>query len=368
MQTDFKYMKSSILLVCSLAISSLDLYGESMTYAAADKATLAVGSDAPALTPGKWLKGGPITSFDPQKVYIVECWATWCGPCVSSIPHLNALYNTFKDQGLVVIGVSVMRDSEEKAAAFVARKGDKMAYLVAHDGKDGRVENDWLDAAGVRGIPHAFLVRKGKIIWQGHPDELSEENIRNVLKGGDMVIKPPEEIARLDEAVVRFRVARLEVLALLRDAEIDQALAKISEKESILAGTDPADPDVLRGMAFSIKGDRENSLAHYRKAVTAARGDPGALFRVAYGLMDFGSVRDNDLALQCAREAATKDPNPFFREMLARTEHAAGNKETAIAILEKLVAEEDSDQYREELRALKEGEQIPPPAGRGARR
>lgn len=121
-------------------------------------------------------------------------------------------------------------------------------------------------------------------------------------------------------------------------------------------------------MAFSIKGDREESLAHYRKAVKAGNGDAGALFRVAHGLLDYGSVRDNDLALQSAREAARKDANPFFRQLWARAENAAGNKAAAIAIFEKLVEEEDSDTYREELRALKENKQAPHPIGRGTRR
>jgi tetratricopeptide (TPR) repeat protein len=272
---------------------------------------------------------------------------------------MNALHAKFKDQGLVIIGANVMGDTEAKASAFVDRQGDKMAYRVAYDGKPGQIAKDWLEAANVRGIPHAFVVRDSKILWHGHPLDLTEENVRNVMNGGTIAVKSPAEQAKLDETVVTYRKARLEVLALLQRKEADAALAKITEKEGILAGTDPADPDLLRAMAWSIKGDKETSIAHYHKAVTAGNGDSAVLFRVAYGLMDYGTVRDNDLALQCAREAARKDDNPFVLHMQARAELAAGNKDAAIAILEKLAGEEAGAPYREELQALKDGRAIP---------
>ncbi len=41
------------------------------------------------------------------KVRLFDIWASWCGPCRMGIPHLNRLYDRFRDRGLVVIGVSV---------------------------------------------------------------------------------------------------------------------------------------------------------------------------------------------------------------------------------------------------------------------
>ena len=326
---------------------------------AAEQRQLAAGSVAPPLKPEKWIKGKPVESFEAGKLYLIECWATWCGPCVAAIPHLNKLHNRFQDQGLVVIGVNVMGDPEDKAAAFVARKGDQMAYRVAYDGKSGNISTEWLKAAGARGIPHAFLVRDGSLVWHGHPSALTEANISTVLKGGTLPAAPAMEP---NPELVASRKARLEILSLLRQGEVDKALARITESERILAAVLAADPEVLRGMAFSIKGDREPSLSHYRKAVQTANGDPMALYRVSMGLLDFGSVRDPELALRCAREAAAKDANPVVRHLLARAEHAAGNTEKAIKVLETLVEEEDDETYRETLRALK---QAKPSAPRG---
>src|SRR4030095_13932645 len=41
-----------------------------------------------------------------ERAILIEFWATWCGPCRQSIPHLNALYKKYKDKGLVIVGVT----------------------------------------------------------------------------------------------------------------------------------------------------------------------------------------------------------------------------------------------------------------------
>lgn len=345
----FSYMIRPLLALGALSILSAN---SSANAAPHDSPSLDFGYPAPALEVEKWLKGETVSTFKPDKVYLIECWATWCGPCLAAIPHLNDLHNKFHDQGLVVIGVNVMGDTEEKATAFVTRKGDAMAYRVAYSGESGNVETDWLRAAGVRGIPHGFLVRGGRVIWHGHPSDLTEESIREVMRGGTIATKPAAERDGPSEEVMVYRKARLEALGFLGQGEADEALAAITQHETILVATDATDPDVLRGMAFSIKGDRESSLAHYRKAVEMADGNPITMFRVAHGLLDYGTVRDAELALQCARAAAARDNAPFVRHLLARAEAAAGNHATAIAILEKLVAEEDDGSYREELRKM----------------
>ncbi len=131
-----------------------------------EKPTLKVGDPAPPLTVGKWIKGEPVPALKKGTVYVVEAWATWCGPCRVSIPHLTELQKKHKDA--VFIGVAVS-DKEDRVKDFVKKMGDKMDYRVAVDDK-GKTGKGWLSASGSRGIPTAFVVDKaGKIAWFGHP-------------------------------------------------------------------------------------------------------------------------------------------------------------------------------------------------------
>src|SRR5262245_29820133 len=68
---------------------------------------LNIGDAAPALTVSSWVKGDKVEKFEPRKTYVVEFWATWCGPCKRNIPHLTELMHQYKDQGVQIIGVDI---------------------------------------------------------------------------------------------------------------------------------------------------------------------------------------------------------------------------------------------------------------------
>jgi thiol-disulfide isomerase/thioredoxin len=133
----------------------------------------------------EWIQGGAPAEWEPGRLYVLECWATWCGPCVAAIPHVDALFDKYADKGLRVIGVDVWEDGKDKVAAFVKKKGDGMSYPVGYTGKGGFFEEKWLKTAGVTGIPHTFLVQDGKVIGMAHPGNLTDEVVEGLLKGGD---------------------------------------------------------------------------------------------------------------------------------------------------------------------------------------
>src|SRR5262249_1044222 len=118
----------------------------------------------------------------------VEFWATWCGPCRESIPHLKELQKKYKD--VVFIGVSVYESDQARVAPFVKKMGDKMDYRVALDavpeggeGKDGKMAKGWMDAPGQRRIPAAFVVNgDGVIAWIGRPAGL-EKPLEAIVAG-----------------------------------------------------------------------------------------------------------------------------------------------------------------------------------------
>src|SRR6185436_12047847 len=158
------------------------------TTASAEEVKLKVGDPAPKLQVAKWVQGNSVKEFESGKTYIVEFWATWCGPCRVSIPHLNEMHEKFKDKDLVVIGQDVWERDESLVAPFVKKMGEKMTYRVALDDKsvekDGAMAATWMKAAGQSGIPTAFIVnQEGKIAWIGHPMGLDESVIADVLAG-----------------------------------------------------------------------------------------------------------------------------------------------------------------------------------------
>jgi TonB family protein len=91
------------------------------------------------------------------KVALLDFWASWCGPCVAELPHIEKLHKDFKDRGLVVLGVN--NEDVEVARAFVKQKGYTFTTLV-DGGKEVTMKY------GVSGIPQVFIIdREGKVKW-----------------------------------------------------------------------------------------------------------------------------------------------------------------------------------------------------------
>jgi thiol-disulfide isomerase/thioredoxin len=145
-------------------------------------ASLNVGDAAPTKLPTAYLKGTKVSSFDPKKAYVVEFWATWCGPCKESIPHLTELQSKLKDE-VTIIGVHVPT-GVEAADAFVKQMGKKMDYTVAKD-TTGAVQKAWLEAAGQNGIPCSFVIVGGKVAYIGHPSGLNEKSLKEMIAAGE---------------------------------------------------------------------------------------------------------------------------------------------------------------------------------------
>ncbi len=142
---------------------------------------LELGDPAPDLQVSV-VKGDPVQlARDRGKVYIVEFWATWCGPCKYSIPHLTKLQEKYRDKGLVVVGISA--ETPPVVKPFVEKQGKGMNYTVAVD-ESRKTSRAYMEPFGVTGIPWAFVVdRDGLLVWTGHPmDPFMEELVGALLE------------------------------------------------------------------------------------------------------------------------------------------------------------------------------------------
>ena len=103
------------------------------------------------------LEGKPWTLQDLHgKVVLVNFWATWCPPCRKEMPDLEALYNEFKDQGLLILAIS--DEDISKVQPFIAQHHTTYPILLDPGSK---VHELFV----VEGIPKSFLYdRDGKLV------------------------------------------------------------------------------------------------------------------------------------------------------------------------------------------------------------
>jgi thiol-disulfide isomerase/thioredoxin len=122
-----------------------------------------VGGEAPAIRIDEWITPNPPRQSDLDgKVYVLDFWATWCLPCVQSIPHMIKLTDKYKNKAVSFIAVSV-DNSSKPVREMVKRNG-----INYHVGMD----NGLAEKYSVSSIPSAFIIgRSGQIVWQGHPME-----------------------------------------------------------------------------------------------------------------------------------------------------------------------------------------------------
>ena len=307
-----------------------------------EAASLAVGDPCPPLNPEKFLKGDRISGFEKGKVYVVEFWATWCGPCIQAMPHLSELQAKYKDRGVTIIATNIREMRKDgvgweeafdettlpKVEAFVKEQGDRMAYTVVYDGPAKKMDTAWMKASGSQGIPRVFLVdRKGTLAWIGHPMMLRMP-LHEVAEGTWDNKTGPERVKQAEEAYLgamrQFPIDAKAGLAAWDRAEKDYPILApdlVAPKFDALLAAGHCDAAYAAGATLASQAIKQKNSRTLNSVAWAIVNPTVKLER-----------RDLDLAFRAATKANefTQGKDPGILDTLARVHFSKGEIDKAI--------------------------------------
>ncbi|MEQ8849509.1 TlpA disulfide reductase family protein [Botrimarina sp.] len=352
---------------------------------------LTIGSKAPPLSIEHWfdseLGDKPIEKFKAGDVYMVEFWATWCPPCVASMPHLAELQKEYADQGVTIVSVSdepvetveeflggEVRNYEGDAEQTPTYDELTSAYRLTTD-PDGSMSENWMQAAAQRGIPTSFLVGKtGRIEWIGHPMAV-DSVLAEVVEG----TWDREAFGRQFREQQRLDLFRQDMMAAMRSGGPEKALQVIeefrasAESEQALAMADQLQAMVEKQVFLSQLGeDPQQDLKRFEEMLAPIKDDINEVNEMTwtiYRYADAGRGVDKEL-LQAASDAAEaalelEGPKGSLLDTIAHLQHELGNLDRAIEVQSRAVeqeeiannpaAKEQLQQYLEELKAERDG-------------
>jgi len=306
---------------------------------AQDDDSLTIGSSAPALDVEHWVQNGngkfkPVSEFEKGKVYVVEFWATWCGPCIASMPHLVEIQKKYADLGVQIISISdedletVEKFLEREFTANANEKGAAdedspktfrdltSAYCLTTD-PDGSSNKSYMEAAGQNGIPCAFIVGKDqKIEWIGHPMSM-DEALEQVVEGN----WDRKAFAEQFKEEQQMELLMSKIMRSARGGKVDAALAMIDEAvEAAKSAEVKQRLQMLRIQMLAQDGKSEEAMAALDAMIEssedAALKQQLGMFRIQMLLQDISSPK---LAEGVTKAYADFKDDPSFVNFIAWT-------------------------------------------------
>lgn len=140
----------------------------------------ATGKPMPSLQVQGWMNGdGPTAADLRDKAVVIEAWAYWCKPCLRAAPHTVALYEKFKDRGVVFLGLTTEQsDKLAESERFIAAA--KFPWPCGY-GADQTL-NPLYDISD-HYVPMLWVIdRQGVIVWGGNPLDMTEQELADLTR------------------------------------------------------------------------------------------------------------------------------------------------------------------------------------------
>ncbi|MGH9324394.1 MAG: TlpA family protein disulfide reductase [Vicinamibacteria bacterium] len=122
------------------------------------------------------------------KVVLVDLWATWCAPCISELPHLQALSEKYGPEDFLMLGIVLESGDPEEIQAFIAEKEVRYPQVL---GEDGTKES----FGPFLGYPTKYLIdREGRVVkryFGVRGDEIATD-VQKLIETGSLGAQPAD--------------------------------------------------------------------------------------------------------------------------------------------------------------------------------
>lgn len=108
-----------------------------------------------------------------KQLFLLDFWATWCGPCITASEYLGVLQEQFNNDLYIL---SISKEAKDLVAKSIQKNPSKLAVSIDYDAEN-------FDKYNVHSLPYSVLLNAdGEVVWKGNPTDLKNVDIKKYLK------------------------------------------------------------------------------------------------------------------------------------------------------------------------------------------